>query len=204
MTFSKSDFALIKWSLFTFLLVLALGSAAIIASEDYIARAQVEQRATQRQLNEARKQLAAAEEDRENMNTYTLEYGSLLERNIIGSDQRLDWIEGLDRIHQQNRVQDFKYAIAPQQMYTPAPALDSGNFEPYLSTMTLQFNLLHEGQLINFFDTLRNDIKGWFIIDHCSIERDSLASNPAKHNSSAQLKADCTGGWLTLKNRNAK
>lgn len=204
MTFSKSDFSLIKWSLFIFLSVLALGSTAIIASENFITRAQAEQRATQRQMNEARKQLATAGEDRENMKTYTLEYGSLLERNIIGSDQRLDWIEGLDKILKQNRVLDFKYAIAPQQIYIPAPPLDSGNFELYLSSMTLQFNLLHEGQLINFFDTLRNDIKGWFIIDHCTLERGSLASDPANFNSAAQLKADCTGGWLTLKNRNAK
>lgn len=204
MTFSKSDFSLIKWSLFIFLSALVLGSTAIIASENFITRAQAEQRATQRQMNEARRQLATAGEDRENMKTYTLEYGSLLERNIIGSDQRLDWIEGMDKILKQNRVLDFKYAIAPQQIYIPAPPLDGGNFELYLSSMTLQFNLLHEGQLINFFDTLRNDIKGWFIIDHCTLERGSLSSDPANFNSAAQLKADCTGGWLTLKNRKAK
>lgn len=204
MTFSKSDFSLIKWSLLIFLLVMSLGITAIIASENFIVRVQAEQRAAQNQLNEARKQLATAHEDRENMKTYTLEYGSLLERNIIGNDQRLDWIEGLEKIHQQNRVLDFKYTIAPQQIYTPLPHLDSGNFDLYLSTMTLQFNLLHEGQLINFFDTLRSGIKGWFIIDHCSLERGSLTSDPANFNSIAQLKADCSGGWLTLKNRNAK
>lgn len=204
MTFSKSNFSLIKWSLLTFLSVLGVGSAAIIASENFIARAHTEQSFAQHQLNEARKQLATAGEDRENMKTYTLEYGSLLERNIIGSDQRLDWIEGLDKIHQQYLVLDFKYTIAPQQTYTPDPPLASGNFEPYLSTMTLQFNLLHEGQLINFFNTLRSGIKGWLIIDHCSLERGSLASDPANLNSAAQLKADCTGGWLTLKNRNEK
>ena len=128
------------------------------------------------------------------------EYGTLLQRKIIGNDQRLDWIEGLEKIHQQQRVLDFKYAIAPQQPYTPAPPLDSGNFELNLSNMTLQLDLLHEGQLITFFDTLRTDIKGWFIIDHCSLERSAAAP---ENGTVSQLKAECTGGWLTLKNRNA-
>lgn len=204
MTFSKSDFTLIKWNLITFTTMLILSSAAITASENFTARALTEQRAAQNQLNEARRQLATANEDRENMKAYTLEYGSLLDRNIIGNDQRLDWIEGLDRIQQQGSVLDFKYSIAPQQIYTPAPPVDSGNYQLYLSTMTMQFNLLHEGQLMNFFDTLRSGIKGWFIIDQCTLERGSLTSDPANFNSAAKLKADCTGGWLTLKNRNAK
>ena len=204
MTFSKSDFPHIMWSLLTFLLVLGIGGSAIIVSEKFIAKAQTKQHTTQQQLNEARKQLATAEADRVNMKTYTLEYGSLLDRNIIGSDQRLDWIEGLNNIHRQGRVLDFKYTIAPQQIYTPSPPLDSGNFDLYLSPMTLQFNLLHEGQLVNFFDALRTNIKGWFFIDHCTLQRGGLATDPANFNAAAQLRADCTGGWLTLKNRMTK
>ena len=204
MTFSKSDFPHMMWSLLIFLAVLGLGSAAIIASENFLSRAQIKQQDMHRQLNEARKQLATAEEDRDNMKTYTLEYGSLLDRHIFGSDRRLDWIEGLNDIHRQKRVLDFKYTIAPQTIYTPTPALNSGNYDLYLSAMTLQFNLLHEGQLINFFDALRTHINGWFIIDHCALERGSLAADPANFSSSTQLKANCSGGWLTLKNRNAK
>ncbi len=204
MTLSKSDFPHIMWSVLTFMLVLALASTAIIASEQFLTRSKAEQQAAQRQLNEARKQLATAEADRDNMKTYTLEYGSLLDRNIIGQNQRLDWIEGLANLQRQGRVLDFKYTIAPQQIYTPVPPLDSGNFDLYLSTMALQFNLLHEGQLINFFDALRTNLKGWFVIERCTLERGNLASEPANFSSLAQLKGDCSGGWLTLKNRNEK
>ena len=204
MTFSKSDFPHIMWSVLIFLTVLGLGSAAIVASENFLRQAQTKQQDLHRQLNEARKQLATAEEDRDNMKTYTIEYGSLLDRHIFGSDRRLDWIEGLNDIHRQKRVLDFKYTIAPQTIYTPAPALNNGNYDLYLSAMTLQFNLLHEGQLMNFFDALRTNINGWFIIDRCTLERGSLAADPADFSASTQLKADCSGGWLTLKNRNEK
>lgn len=193
MIFTRADFPHIRRSLLVFLSVLCAGAAAIAASKNFIIRAQLEQQAAQRQLNAARGQFATAEEDRRNMNTYTQEYGRLLERNIIGNDNRLDWIEGLEKIRKQNRVLDFKYAISPQQPYLPSLPLDSGNFELKLSGMTLRFNLLHEGQLLNFFDALRADIKGRFILDHCTLERG------ADSNALPQLEAECAGGWLTLK-----
>jgi len=211
MTFSKSDFPHIKWSLLTFLLVLGMGSLIIVASENFVAQAQRDQRNAQRQLSDARSRLATAKEDRENMRTYTLEYNALLQRNVIGDDQRLDWIEGLEKIHKQNRVPGsmaFKYAIAPQKPYILIPPLGSGSFDLNLSGMTLQFELLHEEQLTAFFDALRTDINGWFIIDHCAIERTAATADDDNglraSGATPQLKAECSGGWLTLKNRNAK
>lgn len=208
MTFSKSDFPYIKWSLLFFLLALGIGSAALIFSGSYTSRAQQEQQAAQRKLNEAqhqlseaRNRLAAAQDDQKNMATYAQEYAVLLDHKIIGSNQRLDWIEGLDKIRKQSRVLDFKYTIAPQQPYMPPLPVESGNFDLNLSTMTLHFDLLHEEQLINFFEALRTDMKGRFILDRCALER----SGAAPENVSApQLKAECTGGWLTLQNRDVK
>lgn len=208
MTFSKSDFPHIKWSLLIFLFVLCAGGTAIMVSENLIAQSQRDQHNAMRQLSEARSRLATAEEDHKNMQTYTLEYNALLKRNVIGNDQRLDWIEGLEKIHKQNRVpgfMEFKYAIAPQKPYIPAPPLDNGNFDLNLSGMTLQFDLQHEEQLTAFFDALRTGINGWFIIDHCALERTAAATADADDFGIAHhLKAECTGGWLTLKNRNAK
>ncbi|MDE2311016.1 MAG: hypothetical protein KGL01_09345 [Betaproteobacteria bacterium] len=204
MTLSISDFSHIKWSLLTFLLVLGVGSIIIMGSENFVDRSQRDQRDAKRQLSEARSRLATAGEDHENMQTYTLEYNALLKRNVIGSDQRLDWIEGLEKIRKQNRVPGFKYAIAPQKPYTPAPPLDSGNFDLNLSDMTLQFELLHEEQLTAFFDAMRTDINGWFLIDHCSLERTATTAEADGFSAGHQLKAECAGGWLTLKNRNAR
>lgn len=208
MTFSKSDFPHIKWGLLIFLFVLCAGGAAIIVSKNFVTQSQRDLRDAKHQLEEARGQLATAEQDRENMKTYTSEYGGLQERNIIGNDQRLDWIEGLDKLHKQNRVLDFKYTIAPQKPYIPNPPLDSGNFQLNLSDMTLQFELLHEEQLTAFLDAMRTDIKGWFILDHCSLERTAATAqgndNVLASSVEPRLKAECAGGWLTLKNRNAK
>ena len=201
MTLSKTDLPHIKWSLTVFLITLAVSVTTIVLSDNFFTNAQRNYQAAQRQLSDARSRLADVQDDRANMSTYAKEYAALLDRKIIGEDQRLDWMEGLENIRRQNLVPEFKYTITPQQPYTPAPPLSNGNFELNLSGMTLQLDLLHEGQLINFLDALRKEMKGRFLLDHCTIERNGTTSsgNPA-----AQLKAECAGGWLTLKNRNAQ
>ena len=200
MTFSKSDLPYIQWPLLSFFFILSVGSVAIMLSANYVSQAHHQQQTGQRQLSEARSRLAAAQDDRQNMATYAREYSEMLQRKIIGNDQRLDWIEDLEKINRQNKVLDFKYSISPQQPYTPALPLESGNFELKLSPMSLQFDLLHEQQLINFLDLLRNS-QGWFVLDHCALERNSAVP---ENSLASHLKAECGGGWLTLHNRNVK
>jgi len=194
----RADFPHLKWSLLVLLSVLCAGGSLIILSHLFVTHAQTKRAHAQHQLNDSRKQLATALQDQENINIYSAEYGELVKRNIIGDDQRLDWIEGLEKIHQQHLVVDFKYALAPQHPYISPTPLDSGNFSLNMSDMTMQLDLLHEGQLISFFNALHSGIKGWFILEHCTLER---STDPA---SNTQLKADCGGGWLTLKNSTIK
>lgn len=196
MTFSQSDLPIIKWSLLTFLLALTIGGGAVYMSQEFAKDAQKSKLVAQKQLTDARDKLNAARDDEQNMATYKKEYSAIERREIIGDEQRLNLIESLEALRKRNHVIDVKYAIAPQQAYKPAPALSSGNFDLKLSPMTLQIELLHEGQLINLFDSMRRDMKGWFLLDHCTLERSTTTAAP--------LKAECAGGWLTLKNRNAK
>jgi hypothetical protein len=69
--------------------------------------------------------------------------------------------------------------------------------------MKLQFNLLHEVQLLNFFDALRKQINGRFQLEGCSMQRVTTEEESAAA-AGTHIKAECNGGWITLKNRNAK
>lgn len=220
MSVSKSDLPHIQWSLLILLAVLGTSGAIIAASQGFVTRAQEEQSALKQQLSAARGRLATAQEDQEKMQTYTQEYNTLLQRDIIGDDRRLDWMEALDKMRKQSKasgLMDFNYSIAPQQRYAPFPPVDSGNFDLHSSGMSMQFNLLHEGQLLSVLDALRTNSKGWFMLNHCELERNSTqevtnaqeddeppvnASTPVARSFVPQLKAQCAGGWLTLKNRN--
>lgn len=198
MSFSASDIPEIKWNLGAFLVSLGLAAWLISFSEDYKHDAQKGRQAAQEQLTKAQAQLATAQNDFENMATYKLEYEALETQKVIGNEQRLDWIEGLEKIRKQGVVLDFKYAIGPQQSYTPSPPLDAGNFALNLSPMTLQIDLLHEEQLDRLLSAMMTQMEGWFILEHCA-----LSGGDAQTTGMAPLKADCAGGWLTMKNRNA-
>ena len=197
MSFSTSDIAEIKWSLGAFILGIALAAGLVSYSTNYREDALKERQTAQKQLNEERTQLATAQSDLENMATYQMEYQALETQKVIGTEQRLDWVEGLEKIRKQGHVIDFKYSISPQQSYTPNPPLDAGNFALYLSPMTLQIDLLHEKQLQDLFVALGSQMDGWFILDHCS-----LTAGTTSAGDTTALKADCAGGWLTIKNRN--
>lgn len=198
MSFSTSDIAEIKWSLGSFLVSLAIVAGLVNYSQDYQHQSLKDRQAAQDQLTKARAQLAIAQNDFENMATYKLEYEALETQKVIGNEQRLDWMEGLEKIRKQGHVTDFKYSIGPQQSYAPNPPLDSGNFALNLSPMTMQIDLLHEEQLQHLFTAMLTQMQGWFILDRCS-----LSTVATEAGGITSLKAECAGGWLTMKNRNA-
>jgi len=202
MKLSRSDLPILRWSILA-----ACASALISASMIYLNSAHIgnthnELLHARKMRNDARTRLVAAHEDRDNMSIYSKEYGDLLKRKIVGDEQRLDWIEGMEKLRLMNLVWDFRYNISPQKTYTPNPPISSGNFDIRYSEMKLQFDLLHEAQLVDFFAALPKKIPGWYQLEGCTLSRSAPAEENPAMSSGVQLKAECTGGWITLKNRN--
>ncbi|GAB4122757.1 MAG: hypothetical protein Fur0026_14730 [Sideroxydans sp.] len=195
MSFSREDLDEIKWSLLACLAALIGAVSLFNYSTGFEQQARQKLTQSQRLLNEARVQLANAQSDLENMASYQMEYDALVAQKVIGSEQRLDWIEGLDKLRAQGLVPEFKYTIAAQKPYVPNPPQNGGNFALNLSPMTLELELLHEEQLLRFFTALENQLPGWFLLDHCTLSRNETAAPGAP-----PLRADCGGGWFTLKN----
>jgi len=201
MMISKPDLIFMRWSILAICASALVSAIALYASGEYAKTSQHGLRNAQAMLNDARNRLATAHQDQENMAIYTNEYDSLNERGIFGDDHRLDWMEGLERIRQKNLATDFRFNIAPQKTYAMQPPADSGNFDIHYSEMKLQLDLLHEGQLLDFLNALRSQIKGWYQLEGCTLQRATKETGGAT--ASMQLTAECVGGWVTLKNRNA-
>lgn len=204
MKFSKSDFPVLRWSILAICTSVLLSAAILYISSEYSGKSQRDLRNARSMGIDARRRLAAAHEDRENMSIYADEYGALIKRKIIGDDRRLDWMEGLEQLRQMNLVTDFRYRIAPQKVYAPRPPFGSGNFDIHYSEAKLQFDLLHEAQLVDFFTALPKKIDGWYQLEGCTLQRSASDDENAATTTSAQLRAECSGGWITLKNRNVQ
>jgi hypothetical protein len=200
MKLSRSDLALMQWSLLAVCAVALLGAAFVYGNRQYALQTGQEWRNAQARLDDARRQLAAAREDQQNMAAYAEKYSALADLGIIGNGQRLDWVEGLERLRQQHLVSSFRYHIAPQKAHAPMTSIDSGNFDIQYSEMRLEFELLHEGQLLNFFNALHAQVRGHYQLEGCTLRRQGAAEEGGL---AAALAAECRGGWITLKNRNA-
>jgi hypothetical protein len=203
MKFSKSDFLLMRWSVSAVCASILLSSVILYSSSEYADFAQKGRNAAQRQMNDARRQLATALQDQESLSDFSREYAALEQNKIIGDDHRLDWMEGLEKLRGQNLVTSFSYNISPQKNYAPQPPIDGGNFDIHYSAMKLQFELLHEGQLLNFFTALRSQAKGWYQLEGCTMQRIDMDGAVATANGT-HINAECSGGWITLKNRNVQ
>ena len=200
MKITKSDFGVMRRSLITLTIAIICSMLLIYFSNQQTSRAERNWNAAQQRLSTAQNELNNARWDYENLFKYQDEYEASISRDLIGNEPRLDWVESLERLRQQNLVSDMHYNIGPQKPYTAQMPIDSGSFDIKYSEMKLQLDLLHEGQLIDFFDALRTQIKGWYQLEECNIVRSAGDSK----NVAIQLHADCSGGWVTLKNRNKK
>lgn len=197
MKFATSDFALIRQSVLSICAAAIASGLILYSTGQYAEQTRDDHRDALRQLNEARNHLTGTLEDKENMAAYADEYDTLSDAGVTGEGQRLDWMEGLENLRQQNLVTGFRYNIAPQTPYAPQPPVESGDFDINYSEMKLQFDLLHEGQLLDFFAALRSQVRGWYQLEGCTIQR-AAEDSPA-----IRLTAECRGGWITLKHRSA-
>ena len=197
MKLSRADIPLLRRNILALCASAIISAAALYSSGQYAEKSLKDWRDAQHRFTDARKRLSAAQDDQQNMSAYSGEYAALEKRNIIGDDQRLDWMEGLENIRQRNLVTDFHYNIAPQKIYAPHAPIERGNFDIRYSEMKLQFDLLHEAQLLDFFTALRSQVNGWYQLDGCALRRASADADAGM----AHLTAECSGGWITLKNR---
>ena len=223
MKFSNSDFRLMRWSLAAVCASILLSSVILYSSSKYADSTKTGLSAAQSKMNDARNRLTMARQDRDNLSDFSQGYDTLEKNKIIGDDHRLDWMDALEKLRNQNLAIDFRYNIAPQKIYAPQPAIDNGNFDIHYSETKLQFDLLHEGQLLNFFDALRSQTNGWYQLEGCTMQRTSMneetggttshstrlpedGSQVAGYATAAgpHIKAECSGGWITLKNRNTQ
>lgn len=205
MNFSRGDFLNLRWSLLAFVFSLVVSGVAIVMAEAYKSASVRHYQHAAKQLNEAKQQLLGIQTDLENISTYASAYALLVEQKIVAGEQRLDWMEAMEKLRKLHYVIDFKYSIEPQRVFIPSPKLETGNLEIYLSGVNLQIELLHDMQLIALLQALRADKQGRFIIEHCTVQRHFSGdeeSQPMGVAPAGQLAADCAGGWLTMKNKN--
>jgi hypothetical protein len=201
MNFTANDFTRLRWSLGFLLLAIVIGMLVTTATQKLVQKAKTTQRQLQAEQQQTRSRLArAADEERELRSKIAL-FQDLESRGVIGQEERLNWVEQIARIKTARRLLDVQYEISPQRTLADSilpGGSAAGGYEFVASAMKLQMPLLHEDDLLGFITDLRRSVHAHLLVRDCAIDR---AASGSDRTASAQLRADCTIDWITLREK---
>jgi hypothetical protein len=150
----------------------------------------------QRQLDQARQRYQASGQEKDIIIKYLPLYRQLIDEGFIGEERRLEWVDALRTIHQQNKLFGINYTIATQEEYKPTFALNVPPFSLHRSVMKLELSMLHEGDLLTLINALDAQQSTPFIVRDCEITRMGAINTS---NLAPNLRADCQLDWLTIR-----
>lgn len=191
--FLRNDFPTIRNASIVFLLCLAIGAGLIISSQTLLASKQDAIVQGQAVKNQAREKYNQVNNEKREIQDFQPKYVQLTAQGFVGTEQRLDWIEQIQRIQKQALLQPINYEIAQQHPFQVDPAIDMGTLELRGSKMVVKMNLLHELDLFNFLDGLNSNQA--YDLQNCTLKR---LADSGSTKLTPLLSAECSLYWITI------
>ena len=155
------------------------------------------------QLVQTRSQYNSALQRKQVFEQYEVDFERLKKQAIYGDEQRLNWIDAVDKTAQRYLVPYIKYRIDKQeQLDIPQLAQKFPGIDLFRSRMTLDMQLLHEGDLYTVLNGLDRYSGGLFDIQHCAVTRNLLESQSLTDSPDGKnFAARCQLNWYTMNQR---
>lgn len=200
MKLDARDFKRLQWSI-AFLVIMALvGGGSVWITLRMKESGEKAAREATAARTEIQSKLSRARVEEQELRGKIESFETLRSRGYIGAERRLDWIEAIARIKAARNIDKLDYDFSPQRPVDanilPGGA-SAGGFEIMSSQMQMRVQLLHEGELLALLEDLRGAVQAMVQVRACTLER--LAPDSADRGNNAQLKAECTLEWITLK-----
>jgi hypothetical protein len=189
-------------ALLAFVMV-AAGAASVGVAEFYLRKARIERQAAADERRAALDKLSRATSEEREIRDKLVDYRKLLDRGVIGDEQRLDWVDTIGQIKTARRIFDIKYAISPQRRYEVPGGTSGGDVEFRVSELRLDMQLLHEEDLMGFLDDLQRQLKTHVMVRSCSMQRLDRGVSTDR-NTGPRLRADCMVDLVTIRDRKLK
>jgi hypothetical protein len=118
---------------------------------------------------------------------------------IVGDEPRLSWVEALESARDSLMIPSLQYSIAPQlRVSIESEDWDNTKLSLNRSTMTLDIDAVHEGDLLALLDKLGQSTSGRFEVRGCEMERPAGGQAVAIAIGSVNLLAQCRLDWYTV------
>lgn len=191
---NQDDIKALQVPLLAAAIALLLGAGAVYYSGLLVDQARQKLAQAQSQRNEARGKLQRSGDEKSTIEKYLPDYQRLAQSGFIGNERRINWLDGLRTANQRADLFGVDYQIEAQQGYPFAAELDPGTLAVRHSVMTLRFRLLHEEDLMRFFNVLAQTQAGIFSLNQCTLQRIDTGGVIRVE---PHLNADCELSWIT-------
>lgn len=219
MKIDKTALRAVRFSLLALAASLLAGTAIVHYSSEMLR--QEETRLGQLKTAQAMAQQKVLKSGDENslITRYLADYRRLERQGFVGNESRINWLDALRTTNQELKLFGVEYVIEPQRAVAlpslpgqenPSAGQSTGGNGPQLrqTAMKLRLNLLHEGDLMRFFDHLAAQNVGLFTVEDCNLKRaGDIAQNSAlllPSRVQPYLQAECQLSWFTVAPAGAK
>ncbi|MGH8671509.1 MAG: hypothetical protein ACREUA_05655 [Burkholderiales bacterium] len=196
MRFSEDDWRALRNPLMVLGLVVALCATSLSYTASLKQRARLENESLQQTLRDFERRYHKSDEEKLLIERYIDPFRQLQNEGIYGNEQRLNWVDALRSIHQRLKLGGLRYELSAQNSHTPPPGVNPGSLELRQSEMKLTLDLLHEGDLMRFFEAVNDKRVGLYHLTSCTLTRREDAGGMIQVQGNVQ--AQCELLWLTL------
>src|SRR5579859_1109754 len=196
MTLTGKDISALKLPFLVFAIAIVASIAMVKFASGKREQAEVQHRSQLTALQEARSRYQRSGDERETILRYLPAYQQLHQQGFVGTEQRINWLEGLRAANKLAGLFGVTYQLEPQKPFNVGGP--DNPMSQYLrhSQMKLTLGLVHEGDLMRFFRALAAQQTGLFMLTGCALDR--AGGNDAPAPRQANLSAQCELSWLTI------
>lgn len=105
------------------------------------------------------------------VDAYHRRYEYFSDLGFVGRESRLDWVETLRTATEKVRLPRLSYSIDPQMPVVPpvTSVLGGDDIQIHVSKVQFEIGLVHELDLLRFFDALQAEAPGFIKVDSCKL-----------------------------------
>ena len=192
----------IKRSLAFFTIILLSMISMVMASDAYKSNAGEKNMRTLAEMRSWRNKIDEANKNNQILVQHEDTFKKLKENFVIGDENRLSWVEVVQKVAESRKIASVEYDIA-SQVLLDKKSLDTkyAGIDVFKSVMSLEMKFIHEGDLFVMLNALRDEAKGLVAVDKCDVELINKDVNEGiiGQNTTDNMSAYCQLSWYTLK-----
>jgi len=192
----------IKKSLVFFIIISLSVISMVMASDAYKSNASEKNTRTLAEMRSWRNKIDEANKNNQILVQHEDTFKKLKDKFVIGDENRLSWVEVVQKVAESRKIASVKYDIA-SQVLLDKKTLDTkyAGIDVFKSVMSLEMKFIHEGDLFVMLNALRNEAKGLVAVDKCDVELINKDVNEGiiGQNTTDNMSAFCQLSWYTLK-----